>query len=78
MRGGGGGGDVDCDHYRYIKEKVKAPFVGGRRSKKFPTGLDIAMYSNACGDKIWTNAGEVHSEKLCCVAGKHVDCGDLL
>ena len=41
---------------RFIKDKIKAPFVGGK-SKKFPDGLQIAMFSNACGDEEWTNSG---------------------
>ena len=49
------GGDI-CG---YIKKKIKAPFVGGRRSKKFPEGLQIGMFSNACGDDEWTNAGQI-------------------
>ena len=43
---------------RYVKNNVKAPFVGGRKSKKFPEGLEIGMFSNACGANIWTNAGQ--------------------
>ena len=43
---------------RYVKKNVKAPFVGGRKSKKFPEGLEIGMFSNACGANIWTNAGQ--------------------
>merc|ERR1711876_157294 len=45
-------GDDIC---RFIKDKIKAPFVGGK-SKKFPDGLQIAMFSNACGDEEWTNS----------------------
>ena len=40
---------------RYIKRDIKAPFVGGKRSKKFPDGLKISMFTNACGDELWTN-----------------------
>merc|ERR1712183_301884 len=72
------GSTIGNDICRYVKENVKAPFVGGRKSKKFPEGLEIGMFSNACGANIWTNAGEVHSEKLCCVVGKYVPCEDLV
>ena len=49
--------------FRYIKDSIKAPFVGGK-SKKFPEGLQIGMFSNACGDAEWQNAESYHKEKV--------------
>merc|ERR1711953_108084 len=72
------GSTIGNDICKYVKENVKAPFVGGRKSKKFPEGLQIGMFSNSCGDNIWINAGDVNSEKLCCVVGKYVPCEDLV
>ena len=61
---------------RYIKDSIKAPFVGGK-SKKFPEGLQIGMFSNGCGDAEWQNAEKYHKEKVCCKAGKYVPCDEL-
>ena len=36
---------------------MKAPFIGGKKSRKFPEGATIGMFSNACGDEEWTHAG---------------------
>jgi len=63
-------GDDIC---QLIKEKVKAPFVG-RRSKKFPKGLQIGMYSNACGTAKWEDTKDRHQERICCAKGRHVEC----
>ena len=49
--------------FRYLKNDIKAPFVGGK-SKKFPEGLQIGMFSNACGDAEWQNAEKYHKEKV--------------
>merc|ERR1712110_589493 len=56
-----------------VKEKVKAPFVG-RRSKKFPKGLQIGMYSNACGTDKWEDTKDRHPERICCAKGRHAEC----
>jgi len=66
-------GDDIC---RFIKDKIKAPFVGGK-SKKFPDGLQIAMFSNACGDEEWTNSESYHGEKVCCKTGEYIPCEEL-
>jgi len=63
-------GDDICS---IIKTKVKAPFVGPR-SKKFPKGLGIGMYSNSCGKTKWVDTKERFSENICCRKGKHVKC----
>ena len=51
------GSTIGNDICGFLKIKVKAPFVGGKKSKKFPEGLKIAMFSNACGDTTWKNSG---------------------
>lgn len=63
---------------RFLKENVKAPFVGGTKSRKFPEGLHLGIFSNACGDQKWTNTGVFHKEKLCCHFGKHVPCDGII
>merc|ERR1712215_459869 len=63
-------GDDICG---YLKLEVKAPFVGAK-SKKFPTGLDIAMFYNSCGEKKWHVTELKHGEKVCCRAGKYKPC----
>lgn len=42
---------------RFLKVEVKAPFIGGKKSKKFPEGATIGMFSNACGDEEWSHSG---------------------
>jgi len=56
-----------------IKDKVKAPFVG-RRSKKFPNGLQIGMYTNSCGSDKWVDTLDRHPERICCAKGRHTEC----
>merc|ERR1711936_993835 len=63
-------GDDSCG---YLKLKVKIPFVGAK-SKKFPKGLEIGMFSNACGVKKWHATGLKHGEKVCCRAGEYKPC----
>merc|ERR1719350_2528883 len=41
------GSTIGEDICRYVKKIVKAPFVGGRKSRKFPEGLQIGMFFNA-------------------------------
>merc|ERR1719414_2127509 len=65
------GFSIGDDICRFLKEKVKTPFVG-KRSKKFPKGLEIGMFSSACGSKAkWHFTGTTHGEKVCCQAGKY-------
>jgi len=71
------GSTIGNDICGYIKDSIKAPFVGGKRSKKFPEGLQIGMFSNACGDDEWTNAESYHKEKVCCKAGKYIPCEEI-
>merc|ERR1712073_147320 len=66
-----GAGSPDYDKYN-----IKAPFVCGK-SKKFPVGLQIAMFSNACGDEEWTNSESYHGEKVCCKTGEYIPCEEL-
>jgi len=70
-------GDDICHH---LKVKVKAPVVGGKRSKKFPGGLEWAMYANACGkNNKWVYAGIKHDEKVCCnPKKKNFPCSEVL
>jgi len=56
-----------------LKKKIKAPFVG-RKSRKFPNGLKFGMFSNSCGNPLWTFAGVKHLETVCCWRGKLADC----
>eukprot|EP00091_Calanus_sinicus_P004625 TRINITY_DN14967_c0_g1_i1.p1 TRINITY_DN14967_c0_g1~~TRINITY_DN14967_c0_g1_i1.p1 ORF type:complete len:183 (-),score=56.97 TRINITY_DN14967_c0_g1_i1:108-656(-) len=64
-------GDDICT---FLKEEVKAPFVGPK-SKKFPKGLEIGMFSSACGSKEkWHFTGMTHGERVCCRAGKYIPC----
>jgi len=69
------GSTIGNDICRYVKKEVKAPFVGGK-SKKFPDGLKIGMFSNACGDETWQNSGKYHSETLCCKGGNYYNCDE--
>ena len=57
--------------FRYIKDSIKAPFVGGK-SKKFPEGLQIGMFSNACGDAEWQNAESYHKEKVIMITRRSI------
>merc|ERR1711934_683020 len=70
------GSTIGNDICKYIKDSIKAPFVGGK-SKKFPEGLQIGMFSNACGDAEWRNAEKYHKEKVCCKAGEYRPCDEL-
>lgn len=64
-------GDDVCG---FLRTDVKAPFVGPK-SKKFPKGLEIGMFSSACGSKEkWHFTGLTHGEKVCCRAGKYIPC----
>ena len=65
-------------NFRFLKKDVKAPFVGGKKSRKFPEGLHLGIFSNACGDEEWTNTGVFHRETLCCQFGKHVPCDEII
>jgi len=56
-------GDDICKH---LDNKVKAPFVGVKRAKKFSKGLEWGMYANGCGADEWHYAGIKHGEKVCC------------
>ena len=58
------GSTIGNDICGFLKRNVKAPFVGGKKSKKFPEGLEISMFSNACGDETWKNSGKNLIEKL--------------
>ena len=64
-------GDDVC---RILKNRVKAPFVGVPKSRKFKKGLNIAMYSNSCGMADWTETGRVHRERVCCSRGRFTQC----
>jgi len=57
-----------------LKNKVKAPFVGPPKSKKFPTGIKFGMFFNKCGEKKWNDGGLRHREKACCNNGKYFKC----
>jgi len=57
-----------------IKKDVKAPFVGGKRSRKFPQGLQFGLFSNACNESSWHYAGYKHDETICCGRGNMIDC----
>jgi len=70
------GSTIGNDICGYIKDRIKAPFVGGK-SKKFPDGLVIGMFSNACGDAEWQNSEKYHKEKVCCKAGKYIPCDEI-
>merc|ERR1712227_1057905 len=59
------GFSIGDDICQFLKVNVKAPFVG-KRSKKFPEGLNIGMFSNACGDKTWTNSENDYGDRICC------------
>jgi len=63
-------GDDIC---RLVKEKVKAPFVGAK-SRKFPRGLQVGMYTNGCGSSSWVDTGDRHPERVCCSRGKLAEC----
>ena len=52
---------------------MKTPFVG-KNSRKFPKGLEFAMFTNACGDAAWQWSGRTHDERVCCRRGKGADC----
>jgi len=67
------GFSIGDDICQFLKVNVKAPFVG-KRSKKFPEGLNIGMFSNACGDKTWTNSENDYGDRICCRAGKYYAC----
>jgi len=57
-----------------LKTKAKTPFAG-RRSKKFPNGIGIGMYTNSCGkSEPWVDTKDRHPEKICCRNGKHTKC----
>jgi len=56
-----------------VKKKVKAPYVGPK-SKKFPKGLKIGMYSNSCGRTKWTDTSRRHPKRVCCKNGVHIPC----
>jgi len=66
-------GDDICG---FLKVKAKSPYVGVPKSKKFPNaGLEIAMFSNACGkNEPWIMTGLKHGEKVCCRNGKYRPC----
>merc|ERR1712061_866169 len=53
-------GDDICN---WVKTEGKTPFVG-KNSKKFPNGLEFGMYSNSCGNKLWTGPAE-STMRLC-------------
>jgi len=71
------GSTIGNDICGFLKRNVKAPFVGGKKSKKFPEGLEISMFSNACGDETWKNSGYHHNEKVCCRAAKYIPCEEI-
>merc|ERR1712018_107462 len=56
-----------------VKNKVKAPFVG-KKSRKFPKGLQIGMYTNSCGSDAWLDTQDRHPQRICCSKGKLADC----
>merc|ERR1711982_1681 len=56
-----------------VKNKVKAPFVG-KKSRKFPKGLQIGMYTNSCGSDTWLDTKDRHPQRICCSKGKLADC----
>merc|ERR1712106_754713 len=56
-----------------VKKNVKAPFVGPK-SRKFPNGLGIGMYSNSCGRTKWVDTKDRHPDNICCRNGKHTKC----
>eukprot|EP00090_Calanus_glacialis_P024533 TRINITY_DN3812_c0_g1_i1.p1 TRINITY_DN3812_c0_g1~~TRINITY_DN3812_c0_g1_i1.p1 ORF type:complete len:194 (+),score=45.99 TRINITY_DN3812_c0_g1_i1:31-582(+) len=57
-----------------LNHKVKAPYVGPPKSKKFPEGVQFGMYSNSCGQPNWIATGLIHREKVCCQDGKYDKC----
>merc|ERR1712133_38539 len=57
-----------------IKKDVKAPFVGGKRSRRFPKGLQFGLYSNSCNETMWHFTGQKHDETICCGRAKLIDC----
>jgi len=62
-------GDDICDIL-----KKKGVVFAGKRSKRFPKGLQVGFFANMCGNKVWEDTGDRHSELVCCAKGKHVDC----
>merc|ERR1712180_328662 len=51
-----------------------APFVGGKRSRRFPKGLQFGLYSNSCNETMWHFTGVKHDETICCGRAKLIDC----
>merc|ERR1712059_148269 len=53
------------DFCQYLLTKAKAPFVG-RRSRKFPNGVEFGLFSNSCNDSAWHYTGWKHQDRVCC------------
>jgi len=72
------GDSIGDDVCGFLKLKAKSPYVGVPKSRKFPAGLDIAMFSNACGkNEPWIMTGLKHREKVCCRNGRYRPCKKL-